>query len=100
MRLYAILVLAIAACSPGAAVGSPDTVKAAHRHPLIGDTIGLDHVLLWAGDQVAAEAQLRRLGFVLSSKAGSYGAGISNKLIRFENHSFHRVSVARGSREG
>ena len=55
---------------------------------LIGDTIGLDHVLIWAKDRAVAEAFLTKtLGFQLGP-AGSYGQGIRHNIIRFANRSF------------
>lgn len=84
----AVMAILLAACAPASSGIHAEAAQASQRHPLIGDTIGLDHVLLWAGDNVAAEAMLERLGFTLSREAGAYGAGISNKLIRFENRSF------------
>jgi len=87
IALLTLLVSALAGCS---------TVDTAHTHAahsssahsLIGNEIGLDHVLLWSGSPAAAEKQLADLGFTLSPKAGSYGAGISNKLVWFKNWSF------------
>lgn len=55
---------------------------------LFGDTIGLDHVLIWSQDHTVAETYLTQLGFRLTELPGDYGAGIANKLIRFENLSF------------
>ncbi len=89
MRLLKIatLILILASCtsqtsdrrlSPGAEPAS-----------LVGDTIGLDHVLLWAQDQPAMERYLtEKLGFRLTARPGDYGGGIANKLIWFENVSF------------
>lgn len=58
-------------------------------NPLLRDTIGLDHVLIWSQNAVAGEAYLRNLlGFRLTERPGSYGAGIANKLIWFRNLSF------------
>ena len=85
--LRALAVLLLAGCSattPVATEGSRSTPT----HPLIGNAIGLDHVLLWSRDNMAAERELGDLGFTLSAKAGSYGAGISNKLVWFKNWSF------------
>jgi Glyoxalase-like domain len=65
------------------------TAESSRRvHSLIGEEVGLDHVLLWSGDQAAAEKALSDRGFSLSFKAGSYGAGISNRIVWFENWSF------------
>jgi hypothetical protein len=88
VRTFWLLSLPMLGCSPAVGDNHINTSPTTHRHALIGNTIGLDHVLLWAGDQPKAQATLERLGFTLSPKAGSYGAGISNKLIRFENRSF------------
>jgi hypothetical protein len=57
-------------------------------HPLIGDSIGVDHVLVWSAERGAGEALWEQLGFRLTEKPGYYGAGISNRLIWFENVSF------------
>lgn len=57
-------------------------------NPLLGRTIGLDHVLLWARNREAGESFLRdRLGFTLGP-AGSYTHGIRHNIIRFPNSSF------------
>lgn len=54
-----------------------------------GDTIGVDHVLLWSQDQTEAETYLStQLGFRLTNVPGDYGAGIANKLIWFDNLSY------------
>ena len=58
------------------------------QNPLIGDEIGIDHILLWSRDNKSAETAFERLGFTVSPKAGSYGAGISNKLVWFKNWTF------------
>jgi hypothetical protein len=63
-------------------------VAAAQQNPLIGGEIGIDHILLWSKDNRSAETALDKLGFTLSPKAGSYGAGISNKLVWFKNWTF------------
>ncbi|MGV3555169.1 MAG: VOC family protein [Croceibacterium sp.] len=71
-----------------AALVSAAGAAIARSNPLIGDEIGVDHVLLWSKDDKSAEAAFERLGFTLSEKAGSYGAGISNKLVWFKNWTF------------
>ena len=82
MRRAVIALLAVvSALSAAAPVRSPG-------NPLIGNEIGVDHILLWSKDNRAGEAALDRLGFTLTEKPGSYGAGISNKLVWFGNWSF------------
>lgn len=86
-RLVLVVWLLCISCStatnrPGSL---PDGVQA---HPLIGDGIGVDHVLVWSAEREAAEALWERLGFRLTEKPGYYGAGISNRLIWFENVTF------------
>lgn len=85
--MTACLCLTLQAWAPPSQAVAPAALGVA-AHPLIGRTIGLDHVLLWAGDRDAAESVLsRQLGFQVG-QPGSYGAGIQNQLIRFENKSF------------
>ena len=75
----------LAAVVPVSAAQSEDRSQAS---ALVGDTIGLDHVLLWAQDRTAAEAFLTtKLGFQLGP-TGSYGQGIRHNIIRFPNRSF------------
>lgn len=85
--LGAISLLLLLGCSaaPAARHEKPESEAI---HPLIGNEIGLDHALLWSSDNLAAEKRLEQLGFTLSQKAGSYGAGISNKFVWFKNRSF------------
>lgn len=88
MRLGFGLILA---CLAGIQVipnGVATAQPAQARHPLIGSTIGVDHVSLWGQDRLDGERRLEQLGFNLTAKPGSYGAGISNKLIWFENRSY------------
>lgn len=49
---------------------------------------GLDHVSFWAQERSEAERRFEQLGFNLTPKPGSYGAGISNKLMWFKNNSY------------
>lgn len=85
--LLTLLASALAACST-IDTAYTHTTHSRSTHSLIGNEIGLDHVLLWSASPTAAERQLTDLGFTLSPKAGSYGAGISNKLVWFKNWSF------------
>lgn len=93
MRSSSIMVFTLGALMLPAACATTDAGRARHdkvpAHSLFGDTIGLDHVLVWSRDQAAGEAFLRdRLGFRLTEMPGDYGAGIANKLIWFPNLSF------------
>lgn len=85
--ILALFIPALVSCSTVETDPIEDTATGVY-HPLIGDEIGLDHVLLWSSDHAAAEKRLEELGFTLSEKTGSYGAGISNRIIWFENWSF------------
>ena len=83
LGLMVLTTLPIVATSPSLAQGTR-----AAANPLIGRTIGLDHVLLWAQDRAAGEGFLRdRLGFTLGP-VGSYTHGIRHNIIRFANRSF------------
>jgi catechol 2,3-dioxygenase-like lactoylglutathione lyase family enzyme len=86
-----IVSLMLLSAPTGAQQSKPDTApsKSMATHPLIGDTIGLDHVLLWSkDDDKSARFLEEKLGFRLTKKPGSYGAGIANRLIWFDNVSF------------
>lgn len=84
-----VLALFCSSLALGACISKPPSNAAAgSASALIGSTIGLDHVLLWSKDPVAAERVLtHQMGFTIGA-AGSYGAGLANKLVRFENRSF------------
>lgn len=81
------ILLVLTGCATSTA--RPAATDQSSANPLLRDTIGLDHVLVWSQDHAAGEAYLRdRLGFRLTERPGNYGAGIANKLIWFRNLSF------------
>jgi hypothetical protein len=83
--------LALLSLLGSAAAGQSGTVNQTQiieENPLLGRTIGLDHVLLWVRDRAAGEDFLRdKLGFTLGP-SGSYTHGIRHNIIRFSNRSF------------